>query len=156
MKRKFYFHRENSPLRADSVIYVVWVGESVREQRLLTQIVAWSFENHATFMSWRKDIDEYLWYEEERIFGTRGLLNFGLIRQHVTALELLEHIQANDWEAYEKTPVIPKNFIPMIRLSDPSRLRENDNQNEIISVSAEARKNLSHSHKQERVIIRFT
>lgn len=51
MKRRFYFHRQNEPLDSDHVVYVLWCGESVREQKLLAKMVAWSFEHHATLMS---------------------------------------------------------------------------------------------------------
>ena len=33
MKRKYYLHRINAPLEIHHVIYRLWVGESVREQK---------------------------------------------------------------------------------------------------------------------------
>lgn len=40
MKKQFYFHRENKPLDADTVIYHVWAGESVRDQQKLALLIS--------------------------------------------------------------------------------------------------------------------
>lgn len=155
MKRKFYFHRVNEPLAADSVIYRLWVGESVREQRLLTKIVAWSFEHGATIMSWCEDIDYYLMIERERIFTGAGLLDFGFIQQDITAAEALQHILDQDWEAFEKSLTIPKNLISDIRLNSPCKIIENDRKVIPSHVLSSPRYHLSRRGTTERYIIRF-
>lgn len=119
MKRKYYFHRINQPLQADHVVYRLWVGESVREQRLLTEILAWAFSQGATVISWSEDVDYYLEYESERVFPGRGLLNFGFIQADITAADALKHIKANDWDIYEKDLPQPKTFLVTLRKCSP-------------------------------------
>ena len=116
MKRKYYLHRINAPLEIHHVIYRLWVGESVREQKLLTQIMAWAFAQGATVMSWSEDVDYYLLYEEDRLFSGRDIIDFGLIQADITAAECLQHIKANDWDIFEKSLTQPKPFFDMMRI----------------------------------------
>ena len=95
MKRKYFLHRINSPMDTDHVVYVVWCGESVREQRKLTQLVAWAFREGATLMSWSEDIDFYLQVESERCFPNKGLLDFGFVRTEITFESFLTNLYSN-------------------------------------------------------------
>ena len=110
MKRKFYFHRQNAPLDTDHVVYVLWVGESVREQKILTQLVAWSFQHGATLMSWDESIDYYLLIESERVFPGKGLLDFGFQKTNINARELQILMEDNAFESYEAALTTPKQF----------------------------------------------
>ena len=101
MKRKFYFHRQNEPLDTDHVIYVLWCGESVREQKLLAKMVAWSFEHHATLMSWDESIDYYLMIEAERVFPSKGLIDFGFVRVDIKAADLLTLMEDQSFDSFE-------------------------------------------------------
>lgn len=122
MKRKFYFHRQNAPLDSDHVIYVLWVGESVKEQRILTQLMSWSFQHGATLRSWSEDIDYYLMIEADRVFPGRGILDFGFVRADINAKDLLFLMQDNSFDAYERSLTVPKAFFQMITYSDRSRI----------------------------------
>lgn len=155
MKRKYFLHRINAPMDADHVVYTLWVGESVREQRMLAQLVAWSFEVGATLMTWSEDVDYYLTLEAERVFPNRGLLDFGFIHRQLTASEALEHIKANDWDLFEKTLPQPKGFFSVIRLSNPALLDEKKSKLNPSSVLTEKSKNLSDSIGNSRFIISF-
>lgn len=155
MKRKFYFHRINQPLQADHVVYRLWVGESVREQKLLAEILAWAFAQGATVMTWSEDVDYYLEYESERVFPGRGLLDFGFIQADITAADALKHINANDWDIYEKTLSQPKTFFVALRKCSPMKI--DPKKSSIISfpVLTEKSKNLSQSGDNSRFIISF-
>lgn len=155
MKRKFYFHRINQPLQADHVVYRLWVGESVREQRLLAEILAWAFSQGATVMSWSEDIDYYLEYESERVFPSRGLLDFGFIQADITAADALKHIKANDWDIYEKNLPQPKTFFVTLRKCSPEKIDQKKSSITSSRVLTEKRKNLSQSTGYSRTIISF-
>lgn len=155
MKRKYYFHRVNQPLQADHVVYRLWVGESVREQRLLAEILAWAFSQGATVMSWSEDIDYYLDYESERVFPGRGLLDFGFIQADITAADALKHIKANDWDIYEKNLLQPKTFFVTLRKCSPEKINPKKSSITSSRVLTEIRKNLSQSTGYSRTIISF-
>lgn len=155
MKRKYYFHRINQPLQADHVVYRLWVGESVREQRLLAEILAWAFSQGATVMSWSEDIDYYLEYESERVFPSRGLLDFGFIQADITAADALKHIKANDWDIYEKNLPQPKTFFVTLRKCSPAKIDPKKSSISSSPVLTEKRKNLSQSTEYSRTIISF-
>lgn len=155
MKRKYYFHRINQPLQADHVVYRLWVGESVREQRLLAEILAWAFSQGATVMSWSEDIDYYLEYESERVFPGRGLLDFGFIQADITAADALKHIKANDWDIYEKNLPQPKTFFVTLRKCSPEKINTKKSSISSSPVLTEIRKNLSQSSDNSRTIISF-
>lgn len=155
MKRKFYFHRINQPLQADHVVYRLWVGESVREQRLLAEILAWAFTQGATVISWSEDVDYYLEYESERVFPDRGLLDFGFIQADITAADALKHIKANDWDIYEKNLPQPKTFFVTLRKCSPEKIDPKKSSITSSRVLTEKRKNLSQSSDNSRFIISF-
>lgn len=155
MKRKFYFHRINQPLQADHVVYRLWVGESVREQRLLAEILAWAFAQGATIISWSEDVDYYLEYESERVFTGRGLLDFGFIQADITAADALKHIKANDWDIYEKDLPQPKTFFVTLRKCSPEKINPKKSSITSSRVLTEKRKNLSQSTGYSRTIISF-
>lgn len=155
MKRKFYFHRQNTPLDTDHVIYTVWIGESVREQKILTQLLAWSFAHGATLRSWSEDIDYYLLLEAERVFPARGLLDFGFIQTHINARDLQILMDDDSFEAYEASLTAPRNYFHQIRKIDPSKIREKDRQILNPTVLSSQRKNLNQEAQNEWSIIRF-
>lgn len=155
MKRKYFLHRINSPMDTDHVVYVVWCGESVREQRKLTQLVAWAFREGATFMSWSEDIDFYLQVESERCFPNKGLLDFGFVRTEITVSEALKMAQENSWARYESTLSTPKNFFSAILKMQPSKI---DREKRVIHnshVLTSQRKNLSQGDSNKKTVIRF-
>ena len=155
MKRKYFLHRINAPMDTDHVVYVVWCGESVREQRKLTQLVAWAFEHGATLMSWSEDIDYFLDFESSRVFPGRGLLDFGFIQHDITAAEALKHVKADDWDIYEKNLPQPKGFFSALSLNDPSRINKKSSQITTSRVLTEKSKNLSQRSENQRFIISF-
>lgn len=156
MKRKFYFHRQNAPLDSDHVIYVVWIGESVREQKILTQLMAWSFEHGATLRSWTEDIDYYLMLEAERVFPGKGLLDFGFIQTHINANDLLILMQDNSFESYEAALSVPKAFFHQVRRLDPQKIDPKSSKIKCVTVLSSERKNLSHADSAKPFIISFT
>lgn len=155
MKRKFFLHRINAPMDTDHVVYVVWVGESVREQRMLTQIISWSFQTGATFRSWSEDIDFYLEIESQRVFPGRGLLDFGFIRKELSAREVLDLIDTNSWEAFEHSLTIPKTQLYQLIQIDRGRVNEAKGRVLPQVNLAEKSKNLSQNHRQQPTIIKF-
>ena len=155
MKRKFYFHRQNCPLDSDHVIYVLWVGESVREQKILTQLVAWSFQHGATLMSWDESIDYYLLLESERVFPSKGLLDFGFQRKNINARELQILMEDNSFESYEAALTTPKQFFTQLVALDPLRIDKPKAEIKSINVLSSQRKNLSQDNHQSTKLIRF-
>lgn len=155
MKRKFYFHRQNAPLDTDHVVYIVWVGESVREQRILTKLMAWSFEHGATLRSWSEDIDFYLTIEAERVFPSRGLLDFGFVQTHIQAQDLLFLMEDESFEAYELSLTTPKNFFQQLCAVDPLHVDSAANRIKSSQVLTSPRKNLSQSNSTKPTIISF-
>lgn len=155
MKRRYYLHRENAPLQSDSVIYSVWVGESAREQKNLSQLKEWAFSKGATLMLWSEDVVYYIDYESARVFQGHGLLDFGFLRADLTAAEALKHAKANDWDMYEKTLTMPKAFFHQISTSEPSRVDGSARKIKSSTVLPETRKNLSESDTDFPPIIRF-
>ena len=155
MKRRYYLHRENAPLQSDSVIYSVWVGESDREQKYLSQLKEWAFSKGATLMLWSEDVVYYIDYESQRVFPGHGLLDFGFVRAELTAADALAHAKANDWDMYEKTLSMPKAFFHQISTSEPSRVDGSARKVKSSTVLPERRKNLSESGTNLPPIIRF-
>ena len=155
MKKKFYFHRQNAPLDTDHVIYVLWVGESVREQKMLTKAVAWSFAHGATLRSWSEDIDFYLLIEAERVFPSKGLLDFGFIRTDIGMQELLTLMEDNSFAAYEAALCTPKAFIHQVVSMEPSKIDLKRGQIKSSPVLTSSRKNLSPEASHGRFIISF-
>lgn len=155
MKRKYYFHRISLPLQADHVIYRLWVGESVREQRLLAQLVSWAFAHSATLISWSEDIDYFLEFESSRVFPNHGLLDFGFIQRDITATEALKHIKDNDWDIFEKNIPQPKSFFASVRLNSPYRINAKKGAIAQSRVLTEKSKNLSHAGEGQSSIIKF-
>ena len=155
MKRKFYFHRQNAPLDTDHVIYVLWVGESVREQKMLAKAIAWSFEKGATLRSWSEDIDFYLLIEAERVFPNKGLLDFGFIRTDVGMQELLTLMEDNSFAAYEAALCTPKAFIHQVLTMEPKKIDLERGQIKPDNVLTSSRKNLSDGKRSDKFIISF-
>lgn len=156
MKRKFFLHRQNAPMEPDHVVYRVWIGESVKEQRILTQLMAWSFETGATLRTWSEDIDFYLSIESDRVFPGRGLLDFGFISVDITAAEALQLVQTKSWDAYEKSLSLPKSLISSITLNSPSRIDTAKGRVIPSLAQPKARKYLNQSQSNVKHIIRFT
>ena len=155
MKRRYFLHRENAPLQSDSVIYSVWIGESAREQKYLSQLKEWAFAKGATLMLWSEDVVYYIDYESDRVFPGHGLLDFGFVRADLTAAEALAHAKANDWDMYEKTLSMPKAFFHQISTSEPSRVDGSARKIKSSTVLPETRKNLSEKDQSVESIIRF-
>lgn len=155
MKRRYYLHRENAPLQSDSVIYSVWVGESAREQKYLSQLKEWAVAKGATLMLWSEDVVCYIDYESQRVFPGNGLLDFGFVRADLTATDALAHAKDDDWDMYEKTLSMPKAFFHQISTSDPSRVDGSARKIKNTRVLPEKRKNLSESDTNNPPIIRF-
>lgn len=155
MKRKYFLHRINAPMDTDHVVYVVWCGESVREQRKLTQLVAWAFREGATLMSWSEDIDFYLQVESERCFPNRGLLDFGFVRTEISVSEALKMAEENSWAKYESNLSTPKSFFTAIMKMQPAKI---DKENRVIHnshVLTSSRKNLSPGSENKKTVISF-
>lgn len=155
MKRHYYLHRENAPLQSDSVIYSVWVGESAREQKYLSQLKEWAIAKGAALMLWSEDVAYYIDDESQRVFPGHGLLDFGFVRAELTAADALNHAKANDWDMYEKTLSMPKAFFHQISASEPSRVDGSARKVKSSTVLPERRKNLSESDTSLPPIIRF-
>lgn len=155
MKRKFFLHRQNAPMEADHVVYRVWIGESVREQRILTQLMSWAFSSGATLMSWSEDIDYYLTIESERVFPGRGLLDFGFIQADISAKEALNLAESGNWDLYESKLSQPKTFFYSVVAADPRRLDPAKGEIKPFLVLAEKSKYLSQSPQRQRPVIRF-
>ena len=155
MKRKYFLHRINAPMDTDHVVYVVWCGESVREQSKLTKLVAWAYQEGATLMSWSEDIDFYLQVESERCFPNRGLLDFGFVRTEITVSEALKMAEENSWSRYESTLSTPKTFFTDISKMMPSKI---DNERHVIHSShvlTSSRNNLNPGCENKKTVIRF-
>lgn len=155
MKRKYFLHRINAPMDTDHVVYVVWCGESVREQRKLTQLVAWAFREGATLMSWSEDIDFYLQVESERCFPKKGLLDFGFVRTEITVSEALKMAEENSWVRYENSLTTPKAFFAAIMKMEPSKI---DKEKRVIHnshVLTSSRNNLNPGCENKKTVIRF-
>lgn len=155
MKRKYFLHRINAPMDTDHVVYVVWCGESVREQSKLTKLVAWAYQEGATLMSWSQDIDFYLQVESERCFPNKGLLDFGFVRTEITVSEALKMAEENSWSRYESTLSTPKAFFTAIMKMEPSKI---DKEKRVIHnshVLTSQRKNLSQGYEEKKTVIRF-
>lgn len=155
MKRKYFLHRINAPMDTDHVVYVIWCGESVREQRKLTQLVAWAFREGATLMSWSEDIDFYLQVESERCFPNKGLLDFGFVRTEISVSEALKMSQENSWARYESCLAAPKTFFKAIMKMQPSKIDKEKGVIHNSHVLTSQRKNLSQGDSNMKTVIRF-
>lgn len=156
MKRKFFLHRQNEPMRSDTVVYRVWIGESVREQRILTQLMSWAFAEGATLRSWSEDIDYYLLLESERVFGEINLCNFGFVSSDLTASECLCLAQTKNWDLYENNLSTPNAYFFQMTSLAPSRLREVPCDTPISMCLPLPRKNLSQEAGHKKHVIQFT
>lgn len=156
MKRKFFLHRQNEPMKSDTVVYRVWIGESVREQRILTQLMAWAFAEGATLRTWSEDIDYYLLLESERVFRESNLCNFGFVTSDLTASDALMLATSKNWDIYENGLCSQKAFFSQMMILAPSRLREVLSNTAISMCLPHQRKNLSQESGQNEHVIRFT
>lgn len=156
MKRKFFLHRQNEPMKSDTVVYRVWIGESVREQRILTQLMAWAFAEGATLRTWSEDIDYFLLLESERVFREVNLCNFGFVTSDLTASDALMLAQTKNWDIYENGLCSQKAFFSQMMTLAPSRLREVLCDTAISMCLPQQRKNLSQKSGQNEHVIHFT
>ena len=156
MKRKFFLHRQNEPMKSDTVVYRVWIGESVKEQRMLTQLMSWAFRTGATLRTWSEDIDLWLQHESDRVFHDCGILNFGFVSADITASEMSSLVESGNWDIFEKNLSTPKAYIYQLTTLAPSRLREGacDTGKSIVLTSKS--KNLNQRAHQDKVVIRFS
>lgn len=155
MKRKFFLHRQNEPMKSDTVVYRVWIGESVREQRILTKLVAWAFANGATLRTWSEDIDYWLQYEAERVFNDCGILDFGFVSADLTASEAFMLAESKNWDIYENNLSTPKAFFTQMMTLSPSRLREAESNTQISMCLPQKRKYLNQKQQSDKHVIRF-
>ena len=155
MKRKFFLHRQNEPMKSDTVVYRVWIGESVREQRILTKLVAWAFANGATLRTWSEDIDYWLQYEAERVFNDCGILDFGFVSTDLTASEALMLAENKNWDIYENSLSTSKAFFTQMMTLTPSRLREGKSDTQISMCLPPERKYLNQKQQSDKHVIRF-
>lgn len=155
MKRAYFLHRQNAPMAPDHVVYKVWAGESVRDQRKLTQLMAWAFANSATLMTWAEDVDYYLMIEADRVFPGRGLLDFGFVRADISVTEALCLADSDSWEKFESELSTPKAFFHTLMSLDPHRVDVAAGRVVPSSVLPEKRKNLSERYEGEKFIISF-
>ena len=156
MKRKFFLHRQNEPMKSDTVVYRVWIGESVREQRILTQLMAWAFAEGATLRTWSEDIDYFLLLESERVFRESDLCNFGFVSSDLTASECLSLAQTKNWDLYENNLSTPNAYFFQMTTLAPSRLREVPCDTAISMCLPPQRKNLNQGASQMKHLIKFT
>lgn len=143
MKHKYLFRRETGPLNTNSTIYVVWVGESEREQKLLAQVKHEAFHSGYTIKLWDYSVALWLDLESERVFSGAGLLNFGFSRVEVTISELRELCFSSCWESFESQLVISQAKLRMLRESRPDLYAANSSNRNTRSCALLKRKNLS-------------
>lgn len=155
MKRKLFLHRQNEPMQADTVVYQVWCGESVREQRKLADLMSWAFQTGATLRQWSEDIDYYLMLESDRVFPAHGLLNFGFVSASLSIADALAHSEANDWDIFEKNLATAKSYFHMSQVLDRPAVNVAAGEIHHRHVLTEPRKNLSQSIQDDWSIIRF-
>lgn len=155
MKRKYFFHRQNAPMDADHVVYVLWCGESVREQKMLAKMVAWSFMHGATLRSWSEDVDLFLDYEADRVFPSRGLLDFGFVRCDICADDLYTLMQDQSFAAYEAAMTVPKTYLYQVSTMSRSSIDRAAGVIRSSQSQSPRRKNLSDKSGEKPTIIRF-
>ena len=155
MKRKFFLHRQNEPMQADTVVYQVWCGESVREQRKLAALMSWAFQAGATLRQWSEDIDYYLMLESERVFNARGILNFGFVSASLGIADAIAHAKADDWDIFENNLPTAKSYFHVCRVLDSPSVNVAEGGIHHSHVLTESRKNLSESIQDDWSIIRF-
>ena len=155
MKRKFFLHRQNEPMQADTVVYQVWCGESVREQRKLAALMSWAFQTGATLRQWSKDTDYYLMLESERVFSDRGILNFGFVSASIDIADALAHAEADDWDIFEKNLTSAKSCFRISQVLDRPSVNVAAGEIHHSHVLTESRKNLSVAGGSKPFVIRF-
>lgn len=155
MKRKFFLHRQNEPMQADTVVYQIWCGESVREQRKLAALMSWAFQTGATLRQWSEDIDYYLMLESERVFHAHGLLNFGFVSASLSIADALAHSEANDWDIFENNLPTSKSYFNITQVLDRPSVNVAAGEIQHSHVLTEPRKNLSVAGDSKPFIIRF-
>lgn len=155
MKRKFFLHRQNEPMQADTVVYQIWCGESVREQRKLATLMSWAFQNGATLRQWSEDIDYYLMLESERVFPAHGLLNFGFVSASMGIADALAHSEADDWDIFENSLPTAKSYFHMSQVLDRPSVNVAAGEIHHSHVLTEPRKYLSVAGDSKPFIIRF-
>lgn len=155
MKRKFFLHRQNQPMQADTVVYHIWCGESVREQRKLAALMSWAFQTGATLRQWSEDIDYYLMLESERVFPADGLLNFGFVSTSLSIADALAHAEADDWVFFENNLPTAKSYFHMSQVLDHPSVNVAAGEIHHRHVLTEIRKNLSVAGDSKPFIIRF-
>lgn len=114
MTHKFYFQRENAALDASTVVYVVKVGESLRQVSLFAKAQNYAREHGCTFRKWTEDIDFFLDYESERVFSGSNLVNFGFVRACIDLSELVKLMDEGNWLSFENSLSEPKAKIHQI------------------------------------------
>lgn len=143
MKHKYLFRRENAPLNPNSTIYIVWVGESEREQKFLAQVKHEAFHSGYTIQLWDESVALWLDAESDRVFSSAGILNFGFSRAEITISELRELCFSHNWETFESMLVISQAKIRMLRESRPDLYAAKSSNRNTRSCALLKRKNLS-------------
>lgn len=143
MKRKFYFQRENAPLKLTSVIYVVWVGKSDRELNLLSRVCNYAKAHGSTFRKWDESIDFYLDHEADRLFAGSSLLHFGFVRASVSLEVMVKLCESGCWEAYENSLAQPKSSLHVLGILNPYEFSKKSPRRKHKTCPESQRKNLS-------------
>ena len=155
MKRKFFLPRQSEPMQADTVVFQVWCGESIREQRKLAALMSWAFKTGATLRLWSEDFDYYLMLESERVFPAQGLLNFGFVSASIDIADALAHAKADDWDIFENNLPTSKSYFHMCQVLDGPSVNVAEGEIHHSHVLTEPRKNLSVASDSKPFIIRF-
>lgn len=144
MRHKYYFRSENKPLHANSVVYVVTVGQSERDKKAFQWMKAYAYDNGLTFMRWGEDVDYYLELERESIFPRSGIC-FNRFKMITLSVQQLRTVARSiGFQFYEKSIYFPRTFFEQMKALNPACFSK-FNQKKIPKVShREKRKYLSH------------
>lgn len=155
MKKQYLFLRENADLHSSSVIYHVWIGESERDQECLAECQQYATQHHCTFRQWSEDIDYWLDYEADRVFGSMDLLIFGFARVDLSIVGLRDLCRHQCWESFESRSAMTTQLFTMMAAFRPDLTHKIKNRSVTHSVLAEPRKNLSHRIQSDQLTISF-
>lgn len=143
MKSKFCFIRDFGRMRPNSFVYVVWVGESDREQTKLALVQEYCKDCSIYFKKWSSLVDSAL-NEASKQFQVNGnVLAKPFRSESISIHDLYRLIVDDSFDSFEANHVETPFGIWMAFRNDPKYIQSRNQSNVLQDAPPHKRQNLS-------------
>lgn len=151
MKQKYLFIRDYTQINRDSMLYVVWVGESIEDAAKLQLIKEFSKDCGCYFHRWNRQVDLTVSKINERFFSGSFMSLNRFRRVDMSVSDLYRLIIDWSFEAFEANYVEPRALSHVLSILSPSFFFNYHNRKVIQNARRAKRKYLSELGVSEKV-----